>query len=82
VETGDRYMVCSDGVSDVLSPEALAEALLAEDPQTSAYSLLQRAMQAGTTDNVSCIVADVTDRDRGFNVPIIAGAVSELGLVR
>ena len=77
VRMGDRYLLCSDGVSDVLSPDALVEALLIEDPQRCAYLLLQAAMRAGTQDNVTCIVADVTDRDLGYNVPIMGGAASE-----
>jgi PPM family protein phosphatase len=77
IMAGDRYLLCSDGVSDVLPADTLAEALLIEDPQRCAYPLLQLAMRAGTHDNVSCIVADVVDRDLGYNVPIIGGAVTE-----
>jgi PPM family protein phosphatase len=76
VSAGDRYMLCSDGISDVLSSDSLAEALLVEDPQRCAYQLLQLAMRAGTHDNVTCIVADVTERDLGYNVPIMGGAAS------
>jgi PPM family protein phosphatase len=76
VMAGDRYLLCSDGVSDVLSPDALTDALLTEDPQRCAYELLQLAMRAGTRDNVTCIVADVTERDFGYNVPIVGGAAS------
>ena len=76
VKAGDRYLLCSDGVSDVLSPDALIGALLTEDPQRCAYELLQLAMRAGTRDNVTSIVADVTERDFGYNVPIVGGAAS------
>jgi serine/threonine protein phosphatase PrpC len=76
VKAGDRYLLCSDGVSDVLSPDALADALLIEDPQRCAFELLPLAMRAGTRDNVTCIVADVTERDFGYNVPIVGGAAS------
>jgi PPM family protein phosphatase len=76
VRAGDRYLLCSDGISDVLSSETLAEALLVGEPQRCAYPLLQLAMRAGTHDNVTCIVADVTERDFGYNVPIMGGAAS------
>jgi PPM family protein phosphatase len=76
VKAGDRYLLCSDGVSDVLSADALTGALLTEDPQRCAYGLLQLAMRAGTRDNVTSIVADVTERDLGYNVPIVGGAAS------
>jgi serine/threonine protein phosphatase PrpC len=74
---GDRYLLCSDGVSDVLPPEVLAESLLIDDPRTCAYSLIQHAMRAGTQDNVTTIVAEVTDRDFGYDIPIVDGAVAE-----
>jgi protein phosphatase len=76
VKAGDRYLLCSDGVSDVLSPDPLTDALRIEDPQKCAFELLLRAMRAGTRDNVTCIVAQVTERDYGYNVPIVGGAAS------
>ena len=76
VKAGDRYLLCSDGVSDVLSPDALTGALLTEDPQRCAYELIQLAMRAGTRDNVTSIIADVTEHDFGYNVPIVGGAAS------
>jgi protein phosphatase len=78
VRAGDRYLLCSDGVSDVLPAETLAEALLVEDPQQCAYPLLQLALRAGTRDNVSCIGADVATSDYGYNVPLVGGAASEM----
>jgi serine/threonine protein phosphatase PrpC len=77
-KVGDRYLICSDGVSDVLSAETIAHALLVDDPQRCAYALLQTAMREGTQDNVTCIVADVTDRDLGYNIPIMDGAAHDL----
>jgi serine/threonine protein phosphatase PrpC len=77
VRVGDHYMICSDGVSDVLALDTLAEALQAEDPLDCAYPLLQLAMCAGTQDNVTCAVARITDRDFGYHTPLMFGAVSE-----
>jgi protein phosphatase len=73
---GDRYLVCSDGVSDVLSTERLRSALLADDPQESAFPLVLSAMRAGSTDNVSCVAAFAADRDFGYNIPLRLGAAS------
>ena len=59
---GDRYLLCSDGLSGVVSEETLAEALLDPDPQSTADRLIELALRSGGPDNVTVIVADV---DRG-----------------
>jgi serine/threonine protein phosphatase PrpC len=56
---GDRLLVCSDGLSDVVENEALAEALRIGARDTSADRLLALALEAGAPDNVSIVVADV-----------------------
>lgn len=57
---GDRYMLCSDGLTDVVSDEAIHEALEMEaDPAHCAHMLVRLALQAGAPDNVTVIVADV-----------------------
>ena len=58
---GDRYLLCSDGLSDVVSPETLLEALQLPDPHESADRLVELALRGGGPDNVTCIVADVID---------------------
>jgi PPM family protein phosphatase len=58
---GDRYMLCSDGLSDVVTDEAIAQALASyPEPQECAEQLVKLAVQAGGPDNVTVIVADVT----------------------
>jgi serine/threonine protein phosphatase PrpC len=75
---GDRYLICSDGISDTLDTDALAEALRLEaDPQRCVDSVLLGALRAGSADNVACIVADVVDRDLGYNTPIVGGAAGD-----
>jgi protein phosphatase len=63
VETGDRLLLCSDGLSDMV-PEARIGELLADspdDPATSAQGLLSAALDAGGTDNVTVVVVDVKE---------------------
>jgi PPM family protein phosphatase len=72
---GDRYLVCSDGLSDVVSPDTLLEALQLPDPHESADRLVELALRAGGPDNVTCIVADVIDVPYGDDAPIMDGAV-------
>jgi protein phosphatase len=57
---GDRYVLCSDGLSDVVDDEAIADALASEpDVAQCARLLVQLALAAGAPDNVTVIVADV-----------------------
>lgn len=67
---GDRFLICSDGLSDVVSPEAIADALAGPDPDQVADTLIQLALVGGGPDNVTVIVADVVDTgdSGGFGV--------------
>ncbi|MQA95857.1 MAG: serine/threonine-protein phosphatase [Streptosporangiales bacterium] len=57
---GDRYLICSDGLSGVLGPEAVHRGLSArESPDAAAEYLIALALQNGGPDNVTCVVADV-----------------------
>jgi len=57
---GDRYLLCSDGLTDVISDEGIHDALEMEaDPAHCAHMLVRLALQAGAPDNVTVIVADV-----------------------
>jgi serine/threonine protein phosphatase PrpC len=63
-KAGDRWLLCSDGLSGFVSPETLAQALTDEtDVDACADRLLQLALRAGSTDNVTVVVADVVDVD-------------------
>jgi serine/threonine protein phosphatase PrpC len=61
VEAGDRFLLCSDGLSDMI-PETRVGEILAEapgDPEKPARSLVSAALDAGGADNVTVIVVDV-----------------------
>ncbi|MGV9801571.1 PP2C family protein-serine/threonine phosphatase [Mycobacterium sp. NPDC003449] len=73
---GDRYLLCSDGLSDPVSQDTIHEALLLEDVAESADRLIELALRGGGPDNVTVVVADVVDYDYGQTQPILAGAVS------
>jgi PPM family protein phosphatase len=59
-EPGDRYLVCSDGLSDYVSEPSIGH-ILAErtDQSTCCADLVDAALAVGAPDNVSCVVADV-----------------------
>jgi protein phosphatase len=74
---GDRYLLCSDGLSDVVSNETIAETLSIRDPQECADRLVELALRGGGPDNVTVIVADVINARVGDTIddlPVIAGA--------
>lgn len=74
---GDRYLLCSDGLSGVVSLETLDEAIRIPDPQACADRMIELALKGGGPDNVTVIVADVADIDFGDDAPIIGGAAGD-----
>jgi len=58
---GDRLLLCSDGLSDLVDDETIAATLRAtEDREACADRLVALALEAGGRDNVSVVVADVS----------------------
>ncbi|MCO1599070.1 MerR family transcriptional regulator [Micromonospora sp. RHAY321] len=57
---GDRYLLCSDGLSAVVDRAALRTALTgAGDPEQTVQRLISLAYAEGAPDNIACVVADV-----------------------
>lgn len=64
---GDRYLLCSDGLSSVVEAAVVERVLTTvPDPEDAVRALVTEANGAGGPDNVSCVVADVLEaaRDR------------------
>jgi serine/threonine protein phosphatase PrpC len=60
-ELGERFLLCSDGLSSEVDDEAIRAVLAIEDSASAiANRLVQAALHAGGHDNVSAIVVDVT----------------------
>ena len=60
VRAGDRYLLCSDGLSTVVPAADLCRTLTeTAEPDAAALALVTAANSAGGPDNVSCVVADV-----------------------
>jgi len=78
---GDRYLLCSDGLSDVVTEQTLHKALASyPDPVQAVGHLIDLALRAGGPDNITCIVADVVDTVAGPVAPsdavVLAGAAA------
>ena len=61
ISVGDRFLICSDGLSGVVSAEAIADTLAGTDTDRVADTLIELALIGGGPDNVTVIVADVLD---------------------
>lgn len=63
---GDRYLLCSDGLSDVVSDETVHKTLTElADLDEAVSQLIDLAIRSGGPDNITCILADVIDTDAG-----------------
>lgn len=59
VVPGDRFLICSDGLSDIVTDQAIADVLHAHPVlRQCADRLIKLALQAGAPDNVTVVVAD------------------------
>ena len=61
VAAGDRFLLCSDGLSKVLDDAAIANLLHAGPAEHAAEQLLAEALARHTTDNVTVVVTEVAD---------------------
>jgi len=75
---GDRFLLCSDGLTNHLSDAEIAALLAAGAPQTACDALVALTLQRGASDNVSIVVVDC-EADmrtvRADRLPSHAGAV-------
>ena len=58
---GDRLLLCSDGCSGVLDADRLADILGTGSVDYAVVELVRASLDAGSTDNVTAVVADVVD---------------------
>ena len=79
----DRWMICSDGLCGVLEDSTIAEVLSSVSDQAEcAQQLVTFALKAGSTDNVTVVIADATlalDADAfdlPHQTPLVGGAAS------
>lgn len=76
---GDVYLICSDGLTDMLNEQEIASCLNIPDVADAAAALLQRALAAGGRDNVTVIVCRVR-RERMSILERVQSAISSLSV--
>ncbi|MEP7179340.1 MAG: protein phosphatase, partial [Pseudonocardiales bacterium] len=77
---GDRYLLCTDGLSDVVTAETMLQTLRISDLQECADRLVELALRGGGPDNVTVIVADVLNARAGEtndDLPVLDGAFAD-----
>jgi protein phosphatase len=79
---GDRYMLCTDGLSGVVDLLTMSSVLTGSDPTGAVTRLVDLALEHGAPDNVTVVVADVVDVPRddapGTTLtPVVVGAAGE-----
>ncbi|TNM64539.1 serine/threonine-protein phosphatase [Streptomyces sp. NP160] len=69
-DVGDRWLLCSDGLSGVLSVDTMQQ-VMDEEPSAWVCSLrlVELALRAGATDNVTCVVVAVVQDDQVLPFP-------------
>jgi protein phosphatase len=81
---GDRYLIASDGLTDYVAADTVAEVLTAGDsPGRTADRLVELALKAGAPDNVTIVIGDVLDAARTQDTPthpqIVGAAAARSG---
>jgi protein phosphatase len=70
LHTGDRVLLCSDGLTSMIRPDEIASILRRErDPQAAANKLVDAANAAGGEDNITVVILDAAEGDA---VPAVA----------
>ena len=90
LQVGDRYLLCSDGLSGFVPFNTLASTLAGYgDPHHAAETLIQHALRGGGADNITCIVADAYEQlppgsrppsqaeTQYLELPVVVGAAAE-----
>lgn len=81
LRAGDRLLLCSDGLSDVLSPAALQMMLSLDARSMATEWLVRAALDAGSRDNVTVVVADVVDAPAIVGSGLLLGAALDMANV-
>ena len=77
VKSGDRLLLCSDGLTNEVSNEQISQVLHSvKDPRKAARALVDRANAHGGNDNVTVIVVDVLVGEEGTSEPSVVSRVS------
>jgi len=78
VQVDDRLLLCSDGLTDLVSDDRVAEVLRLADPHSASAVLTQSALLAGGRDNITAVVLDVVEGPRVVGDGRLLGALADV----
>ena len=81
-QVGDRYLLCSDGLTDMVDDAAIAEALALESIDEAADRLIELALAGGGLDNVTVVIGELVEASDGLGEPQLVGAAADRPLRR
>lgn len=61
LEVGDRILLCSDGLTEMVADARIGEILTEGTPDDAAWALIETANSAGGVDNISVVIVDVVE---------------------
>ncbi|QDZ15561.1 PP2C family protein-serine/threonine phosphatase [Humibacter ginsenosidimutans] len=74
---GDRWLICSDGLSGVVRPDAIASILEnVQSPAAAADRLVRATLDGGAPDNVTVVIVDVDRDTQGVSEPVTVGSAA------
>jgi serine/threonine protein phosphatase PrpC len=77
VAPGDRLMLCSDGLTDLVSDAQICEVLATTEAHEAAATLTQLALDAGGRDNITVAVVDLVEGPRVVGDGRLLGALAD-----
>ncbi len=64
LEAGDQFLLCSDGLSNEVTPHDMRDAMKSSSPSQAAWDLVNLAIEHGGSDNCTVLILKVTDISR------------------
>jgi len=79
VRPGDRWLLCSDGLSSYVADDRIAAALAPETPTTdAARRLVKESLDQGAPDNVTVVLVDIGESgDSATTPPVLVGSAAQ-----
>ena len=77
VRPGDRIMLCSDGLSGFVEDHVIAQLMGAGPVDAAVVALVRAGLDAGSNDNVTCILAEIIDGEFTAHEPLVVGAAAD-----
>lgn len=66
-EIGTRYLICSDGITDMLTDSEIASVLAGKTPLAETTELLvEQALQKGGRDNITVILCELAEQEKNW----------------